>query len=125
MLRKLARWPGSRIALLWIALVVVQGTCAWYIRVPDEPPPLEQQVAPTELELSTAPTQIDSGPPRTGGIRPILDFITETVLSPTSLTLLFLFVAGLALVLYGPAVGMLVLTVLWLLARRKYGSSRT
>lgn len=108
-LRKLARWPGSRIALLWTVLIVVQGTCAWAIRVPDEPPRGERFTTPLELESIGAPPEPDSGPPRTRGIAPILDFVTGAV-SPTYLILFSLFLVGMALVLYGPAVAMLVIT---------------
>lgn len=145
MLRRLAKWSGWRIAALWVVLVVVESIFIVATRVSDDDP-LSGSLATRVFARPTAEamTQIDrhlqsradtpapandrrrhreSRP--AGGLEVLVDSAAAplwqaffgTALSPTFI----LFLAAMAVAIYGPPLGLTVLTILWIVARTRYG----
>lgn len=147
MLRRLAQWRGSRIALLCVTLLFVEGFLGLSInRLSDNRarhaagsmgslgygalgalPLPDGDSGRIEVRADSRPdggrAREDSGP--AVGFQSLIDSIaaplwgslSDTVLSPE----FFLLLGAMAVFFYGIPLALVVLTVLWLVARWRYG----
>lgn len=142
MLPRLARWNGARIAMLWAVLIVVEIGVALATRVRDVPRP--HAGAPASAERTPQPEwranrdSVSRGvdatvqgpelraPPDTAreGFHVLVDSFAVPIWKDLTTTVLrpgfFLGLGAIAVFFYGLPLALMVLTVLWAIARRRY-----